>query len=193
MRENLSQEEIFQFHPQLGYISLNQRLQNDEILAVAYQYTVGDKVYQVGEFGNDGVNATDVTAGGTNDEFQIVSNNNLILKMLKSTVTNVNEPIWDLMMKNIYATGAYQLEQEDFRLNIFYTETAARNYISPVEGTTFPEFEGGQTPLQDLPLLRVFNLDRLNFNNDPQAGGDGFFDYVSGITVMPQNGKIIFH
>lgn len=182
----------FQFHPQLGYISLNQRLQNDEILAVAYQYTVGDKVYQVGEFGNDGVNATDVTAGGTNDEFQIVSNNNLILKMLKSTVTNVNEPIWDLMMKNIYATGAYQLEQEDFRLNIFYTETAARNYISPVEGTTFPEFEGGQTPLQDLPLLRVFNLDRLNFNNDPQAGGDGFFDYVSGITVMPQNGKIVF-
>ena len=36
-------------------------------------------------------------------------------------------------------------------------------------------------------------MDRLNFNNDPQAGGDGFFDYVPGITVMTENGKIIFN
>jgi cell surface protein SprA len=28
-------------------ISLQQRLANDEVLAVAYQYTIGDKVYQV--------------------------------------------------------------------------------------------------------------------------------------------------
>jgi cell surface protein SprA len=33
---------------------LQQRLANDEVLAVAYQYTIGDQVYQVGEFGNDG-------------------------------------------------------------------------------------------------------------------------------------------
>ena len=188
----LNQGTDYQYNQQLGYISLNQRLQNDEVLAVAFQYTVGGRVYQVGEFANDGVNATDVSAGGTNGQFQIVSNNNLILKMLKSTVTNVNEPIWDLMMKNIYSTGAYQLSQDDFRLNIFYTETAPRNYISPVAGTSFPQFEGGNTPLEDLPLLRVFNFDRLNFNNDPQGGGDGFFDYVPNITVIPQNGKIIF-
>jgi hypothetical protein len=24
------------------------------------------------------------------------------------------------------------------------------------------------------PLLKVFNLDKLNYNNDPQTGGDGF-------------------
>jgi cell surface protein SprA len=30
------------------YISLQQRLANDEVLAVAYQYTIGDKAYQVG-------------------------------------------------------------------------------------------------------------------------------------------------
>ena len=51
----------FTFNPQLGYISLQQRLANDEVLAVAYQYTIGDQVYQVGEFGNDGVDATVVT------------------------------------------------------------------------------------------------------------------------------------
>jgi cell surface protein SprA len=42
----------------MNYISLQQRLANDEVLAVAYQYTIGDKVYQVGEFGNDGIDAT---------------------------------------------------------------------------------------------------------------------------------------
>jgi cell surface protein SprA len=45
----------YNFHPQLGYVSLQQRLTNDEVLAVAYQYTIGDQVFQVGEFGNDGV------------------------------------------------------------------------------------------------------------------------------------------
>ena len=43
----LSQSE-YKLHPQLGYISLNQRLSNDEVLAVAYQYTYRGKVYQVG-------------------------------------------------------------------------------------------------------------------------------------------------
>ena len=38
----------------------------------------------------------------------------------------------------------------------------------------------------------MFNLDKLNYNNDPQTNGDGFFDFVPGITVMPQNGKIVF-
>ena len=100
--------------------------------------------------------------------------------MLKSPITDVNQPIWDLMMKNIYDTGAFQLDREDFKLNIFYTETSPLNYITPVEGTSFPIFDNN-TPLvnnddseiQDVPLVRLFHLDRLNFNNDPQAGGDG--------------------
>jgi hypothetical protein len=37
-----------------------QRLANDEVLAVAYQYTIGIK-YTKGEFGNDGIDATIVT------------------------------------------------------------------------------------------------------------------------------------
>ncbi|MDX1328661.1 MAG: cell surface protein SprA, partial [Arenibacter sp.] len=41
-------------------------------------------------------------------------------------------------------------------------------------------------------LLEVFNLDRLNNYNDIQPGGDGFFDYVPGITIDPQSGNIIF-
>jgi hypothetical protein len=32
----------------------------------------------------------------------------------------------------------------------------------------------------------VFNLDKLNYNNDPQTG-DGF-DFMQGITIDSQNG-----
>ncbi len=176
---------------QLGYISLNQRLQNDEVLAVAFQFTVGGEVYQVGEFANDGLNATDVNTDPITGN-QVVNNQSLVLKMLKSAVTNVDLPIWDLMMKNVYDTGAYQLSQEDFRLNIFYNETSSLNFISPVSGTPFPTPIGNEDSINETPLIRLFNFDRLNFNNDPQNKGDGFFDFVPGITVIPQNGKIIF-
>ncbi|WP_370622835.1 T9SS outer membrane translocon Sov/SprA [Winogradskyella forsetii] len=193
----LNEGQEYVLNTELGYISLNQRLQNDEVLAVAFQYTIGGEVFQVGEFANDGVDATVVDDNSTTGN-QVVNNQSLILKMLKSAVTDVEQPIWDLMMKNIYDTGAFQLSREDFRLNIFYTEASPLNYINPVEGTTFPPFDNN-TPLPDddtaineTPLIRLFHLDRLNFNNDPQERGDGFFDYVEGITVLSQNGKIIF-
>ncbi len=185
LRENID----YKLHPQLGYISLNQRLENDEILAVAFQYTIGDQVFQVGEFANDGIQATEVFE---NEEIQIVNSNNLVLKLLKSTVTDVSQPIWGLMMKNIYNTGAYQLERDGFKLNIFYDESSELNFISPIEGTPFPDPSPGDISINEQPLLRFFNFDRLNYNNDPQINGDGFFDFVSDVTVVQQNGKIIF-
>jgi cell surface protein SprA len=193
----LQEGQDYVLNTELGYISLNQRLLNDEVLAVAFQYTRGGEVYQVGEFANDGVDATQVSEGTTGN--QVVNNQSLVLKMLKSAVTSVDQPIWDLMMKNIYDTGAFQLSQEDFRLNIFYTEASPVNYIRPVEGTTFPLYNNNtpldpndDTEIQETPLIRLFHVDRLNSNNDPQEGGDGFFDYVPGLTVLTQNGKIIF-
>ncbi len=169
---------------QLGYISLNQRLSSDEILGVAYQYTYRGEVYQVGEFANDGVNATEFES--TNGVVTAVNNQSLIVKLLKSNILNVSDPIWDLMMKNIYSTGAFQLLQEDFKLNILYTDPSPINYITPVDEATWP------AGLEEQILLDVFNFDRLNIYNDPQNGGDGFFDYMPGITIDQQNGNIIF-
>ncbi len=184
----LEQGRDFTFNSQLGYISLNQRLSNDEVLGVAFQYTFNGEVYQVGEFANGGVDATTVSPGAEIP----VNNNTLILKLLKSNITNVVDPIWDLMMKNIYATGAYQLSQEDFKLNILYAETTPRNYITPVESGVGSGWPTSPKPLEDRILLDVFNLDRLNAYNDLQSGGDGFFDYVEGITINSQTGSIIF-
>nr|MCH9659919.1 cell surface protein SprA [Bacteroidota bacterium] len=210
------QSNEYQINSQLGYISLNQRLNNDEVLGVAFQFTVNGNVYQVGEFSTDGVEATSgggIPIGGgvggndpndpnnpdpTNPDNEIGDPQNLVVKLLKSNITNVNEPVWDIMMKNIYPIGAFQLEREDFRLNILYTDPSPLNYITPVTA------DESDFPVEDIPgdiadevltddvLLRLFNLDRLNFNNDPQSGGDGFFDFYPGITVDQQNGRIIF-
>lgn len=197
----------YSYHPKLGYISLQQRLANDEVLAVAYQYTIGGRVYQVGEFANDGVSSTIVDGGNENQpEVSGVSTQSLVLKMLKSNLTVVRNsttgfttPVWNLMMKNIYqvAPGG-QLEQEDFRFNILYSDPSPLNYITPAGNPPLPlpvdsdPDDGIDTQVAETPLLRVFNVDRLTAANDPQPRGDGFFDFVPGITVDTQYGRVIF-
>ena len=185
----------YTLHDQLGYISLNQKLGNDEVLAVAYQYTVGGEVYQVGEFGTDGVEATTATTSESTGQTTNVTTQSLVLKMLKSSLLNVEEPAWNLMMKNIYQIpSGYQLSQEDFTLNILYTDPSPINYITP-NGVPFPTptgIDAEDYTVADTPLLRVFNMDRLSYAGDPQTGGDGFFDWQEGITIDGQNGRVIF-
>ena len=110
----------------------------------------------------------------------------MVVKLLKSNITDVRQPIWDLMMKNIYNTGAFQLSEENFRLNILYSDPSPINYLTPVDKSIWPE------EMDDRILLNTFNLDQLNFYQDPQPEGDGFFDYIPGITIEPQYGRIIF-
>ncbi|MBF8457352.1 cell surface protein SprA [Kaistella sp. G5-32] len=163
----LNQNE-FTFHPQLGYISLNQRLNDNQLLSVAYTFTLnGDsKVYKVGEF---------------SEESPV-----LITKLLKSNIkTTTTTPMWDLMMKNIYSLNSNQINSDGFLLNVYLRDptNGKVNYLP-------------NTPVQDTNLLKLFNWDRLNMNNDLQQNGnvtgDGIFDFVPGITIDAQNGKVIF-
>ena len=154
----------FTFHPQLGYISLNQSLNQDEVLAVAYQYTANGNTYQVGEFSNDG----------------IMPPSTLILKMLKSTLLDVRVPLWDLMMKNIYSLNAFGISPEDFRLDVLYWNDET--------GVPIPFLPEGN--LKEDLLLRVMGLDRVNKNLDPLP--DGMFDFMPDITIKPQTGRIMF-
>ena len=157
----------YTLNPELGYISLNTNLQPNQVLAVAYQYTFNGQVYQVGELSRnvppDSSSAPKV----------------LYLKMLKSTAIRVDLPIWDLMMKNIYSLGAYQIGQQDFRLDIFYIDPGGGRKRFLPSGN-----------LSDEMLIRVLNLDRLNNQGDPQP--DGVFDFLPGFTINPQNGRLIF-
>ncbi|MCL6523360.1 MAG: cell surface protein SprA [Thermoflavifilum sp.] len=155
---------------QLGYISLNRPLQPDEVLAVAFQYTYNGKVYQVGEFSQD------VPPDPNTANPKI-----LFLKLLKATSAQPRLPIWQLMMKNIYAIGDYQINRDNFVLNIYYQDPGGgeKRYLPDAQGS-----------YQGAPLLSILNLDRLNNQNDPQP--DGQFDFLPGYTINPQKGWIIF-
>lgn len=156
----------FSFNPQLGYISINTQANPDDVIGVAYRYTYNGKVYQVGEFSED------LPPDTTNQRI-------IFLKLLKGTTANPKLPIWDLMMKNIYALGGFGLSRDNFRLNILYQDPGGGEKRYLPEGAS-----------AGVPLLTVLNLDRLNQQNDP--GPDGVFDFVEGITINTQQGKIIF-
>ncbi|RPD38878.1 cell surface protein SprA [Chitinophaga barathri] len=161
---------------QIGFVSLVQQLQPDEVLAVAFQYTYNGKVFQVGEFSQD------VPPDQNNSANQRI----LFLKMLKATSARPTLPIWDLMMKNIYSTDAFQINRADFKLDVLYKDPGT-DTRAPSEKRYLPDAQGQYS---GAPIITLLNLDRLNNQNDPQP--DGVFDYVEGYTIFPQNGKIMF-
>lgn len=157
--------------PELGVLQLDVALRPDEVLGVAYEYTYNGEAFKVGEF------ATDV--GAFEGDSSSASSQVLLLKMLKSSNQNVSDHMWDLMMKNVYSIGAYQASEEDFRFDIYYDDPAGgQKRFLPESG------QAGK------PLLELFNLDNLNYYGDPQP--DGFFDFIPGVTINTQTGKVIF-
>lgn len=157
-------ENEYSLNRQLGYISLNISLNSDEVLAVAYEYTLNGRVYKVGEFSTDGISAPEV----------------LMLKLLKGTNLTPRLPNWDLMMKNIYALGAFNIDQRDFKMQVLYQDDETGNAINYL-----PEGE-----LSERILLEVMNLDKLNRQLDPSP--DGVFDFINRVTIWPDKGRIIF-
>jgi len=167
-------DQEFSYNALLGYLSLNNPLNNDEVLAVAYEYTYRGQTYQVGEFSTDGSSGQEA----------------LILKLLKPTITSPKNKIWDLMMKNVYSIGAYQVDQSGFKVDIFYN--------NPATSVPLPVFP--MAGLDDKQLVTLLEMDRLNQNNQPFS--DGVFDYVpftvngpkieNGGTINRKNGRIFF-
>jgi len=155
----------YTFNEKLGYISLNSALNTDEILAVAYEYTYRGQTYKVGELSqSSGISAP----------------SSLVLKLIKPTNFTPRSYTWNLMMKNVYALGAYQVGQQDFTLDVLYRDDKTGNAINYIP-------EGN---LNKTILIRLLNLDNMNSQNDPYP--DGIFDFMSGITINPSNGRVFF-
>ncbi len=156
----------YRLHPQLGFISLSQRLTDDQLLAVSFEYTVNgtNETHKVGTFSNE-------------------SSEVLRVKLLKHNASfSVTSPMWDLMMKNIYNLRANQVSRENFFLNVTYKD--------PGNGTItyLPD-----PAVNDRQLIKVVNWDRLNLNGDSTGGkGDGMFDFVEGLTIESDQGRLFF-
>lgn len=154
-------EREYTLNSDLGYISLNSSLNNDEVLAVAFEYQSGGVVYRVGEFSKD-VTGPDL----------------LLLKLIKGTNVTPRLNTWGLMMKNVYATGGYQLNETGFFLDIQYQDDKT--------GTRINYIPAGN--LNKKILMQVLGYDKLNVQGYPTP--DAIFDYVNGVTVMASNGRI---
>jgi len=156
----------YSYHPELGFLSVKINIRPDQVLGVSYQYTYKGEVYTVGELTKYFPPRTDA---------QEV----LFVKLLKSSEQRADLPIWDLMMKNIYGIGAYQVGREDFKLDVFYDDLDEGNKRFLTE-----------TNLSSEPLIQVFNLDNLNHQGDPLK--DGVFDFIPGLTINTQTGRVMF-
>ncbi|WP_421986398.1 cell surface protein SprA [Roseivirga sp.] len=157
----------YSFNKELGFVSLNRQLLNDEVLAVSFEYNLNGQNFKVGELSED---------------YQSVSEDEVIfLKLLRPSKINTQVPTWDLMMKNIYNLNAAGIDKQSFQLRVIYRDDDT--------GIDNPSLHEGENT-KDIPLIEIMGLDRLNQNGDPQK--DGNFDYVEGITINPDRGYMIF-
>ncbi len=163
----------FSFNSQLGYITLQRKLQNDEALAIAFEYTYNGQVFKVGELTEDYSNKPPKDV--------------VFLKMLRPRKIAVKDeagkilPTWNLMMKNIYNLNVSSLTRDGFQLRMIYRDDRT--------GLDNPVLQDGVVT-RTRQLIQAFGLDRLNPYNDPQP--DGNFDFVEGVTVNTATGLIIF-
>jgi cell surface protein SprA len=159
----------YRLQPDLGYISLVTPLRNDEILAVSYEYTYQGQRYKVGELTEDYQARRDGEV--------------LVMKLLKSATlrNNLQLPMWNLMMKNIYGLNTAQITRQGFQLRVIYKDD--------LTGIDNPNLQEGRRT-QNRPLVQLFGMDRLNQQLDAQP--DGNFDYVENYTIDSRYGKIIF-
>jgi cell surface protein SprA len=146
-------EKEYTVHSQLGYISLNNALNADEILSVVFRYTFNGAEYQVGEF------STDVS-------FDPNAPKVLFAKLLKNETTKTNLPTWDLMMKNIYSIGGYQISEQNFKLDIYRLDNET--------GIEKPVMAEGVNTNSKL-WINLLALDRLNQQKERKP--DGVFDF----------------
>jgi cell surface protein SprA len=162
----------YSYNAELGFISLRSRPRPNQVLAVAYNYLHGGRSI-------DPRTGAEFKIGELSSEVKSdsLSYKVIFVKMLKSSNQATDLPSYRLMMKNVYPTGGYNLNPEEFTMDIYYEDQDGKpkRFIQEIEG---------------YPLLNLFNLDFLNKTNDPQP--DGVFDFVPGQTVIPASGAIIF-
>jgi cell surface protein SprA len=164
-------ENDFTVNQRLGFISLNTALNNDEVLAVAFEYTYNGEVFKVGEFASE--------VSSTRDNSKV-----LFLKMLKNNIIRTKLPIWELMMKNVYSLGSYNVNANDLNFNVIYNDDPSGADLNYMPVNNYPELSGGT------PLIRVLNMDRINRQGESKP--DGVFDALEDVTFQSRTGRIIF-
>lgn len=154
----------YTINPDIGVISLNVALQDNQAIAVAYrvegptQIASDDTVY--GDFVNS---LADTSA-------------TLVLKLVRPRSLQPSfKKAWELMIKSIYPLGgAKNIKKEGFELKLLYQASPDQEPREEIEGKN---------------LLQIFGFDK--FHEDGSPGPDNKFDF-SELTINPGRGELIF-
>lgn len=158
----------------LGYVTMRQRIQESEALAIAFRFRAGGRTYQVGDFSTD----TGGSDGGQNED-------KIVLKLIRpvqlrqpAPEADFNPAAWYLEMRNIYRLPGRSIQPNEFDLQVFYEppgKTASK---------TLPGVGGTST------ILQLTGLDRVN--EDQALVADDQFDFLVNYTIVPGEGTLIF-
>ncbi len=160
--ELLQQDVDYVLHPETGYITFKTNLQDQDIIAVAYQQQSGD-VY--GEFLNS-INVADTAS-------------HIVLKLVKpQNLQPQFKRAWKLQLKNIYPLGGRNIKEEGFEFNVEYEKEGQE----PVTDLA--------TPSGTVRLLTAFGLDLLDASKN--SNPDNKFDFRVNLTILPETGEVIF-
>lgn len=165
--KRLKKDVDYSYNPVTGILTMNQNVQDDQVIAAAYRIENGsgpeDDIF-FGTFVND-------------PRFTAQTDPRLVLKLVKpKNLSPSFKKAWKHKVRSIYSLNMRNMKAEDLaNFKIIYRE-------------------GGQSDLDNLPdisipLLRLFGVDYTNESGPPP---DGKIDFLPGLTVDPVRGEIIF-
>lgn len=161
--ELLEEDVDYSVNESAGFISFRTQVQNDEYIAVAYRVQNGA--------GSD----DDGFYGEFNRFIQNTNDSVRVLKLVKPKYLNPQlGTAWKLQLKNIYPIGGRNVQQDGFKLDIYY-ET---------------EGQDPQNTLEGINLIEAFGLDRTSSGGSTVP--DGEFDFAPQRSIYPNTGEIIF-
>ncbi|HHJ51662.1 MAG TPA: cell surface protein SprA, partial [Caldithrix abyssi] len=157
----------YTFDKYRGFIVLNQAVENNAVLAIAYATA-------------NMLADPNTPAVGTLRETLADSNQAVVLKLIKPRAMNPTDEYketWPLMMRNVYSLGGTNIQKEGFELRL-------ENNIKG-DHATYPAGS-------DRSYLNLLELDLLDANGEPIEGGDEkidpnpyIIDFANGILIFP--------
>ncbi len=154
----------YTINPDIGVISLNINIQDNQALAVAYRVEGPTQIADDDTVYGDFVNSLSDTSA------------TLVLKLIRpKSPQPYFKKAWELQLKNIYSLGgARNIKKEGFDLKLLYQASPDQEPREEIDG---------------LNLLQIFGFDK--FHEDGSPGPDGKFDF-SELTINTTRGEIIF-
>ncbi len=143
-----------------GYFWLNQTVNENDVVAVAYQLQDGTK---------KGLLFNEVTD----------SSATVLLKMVRAQGSKPEYPTWKLAMRNVYNLGASNIPKEGFNVNILYTKTGEDVDVQPVGETKAFIYLMGLDRLDEQGNITETGDKRIDLNNS------AIFDLPNGYLIFP--------